>query len=202
MRLLNISRALFCSMTLTFSISSVSVLACEDDSTFDLEKYKQELYTMMDEDEAASTFKISESSPVISKVGSKKEEEKIPASCEDECAKICSDIALAPAQTTPTIHFTVINHIQNIINYNNNVIIINNAAPQPKHWTHPNYKTEFCDNWKKTGKCPYGNVCQFAHSKEEKVEKKVPYNYKTEKCKNYWGISGRCKYGNRCRFLH
>lgn len=33
------------------------------------------------------------------------------------------------------------------------------------------FKTEMCKNWMEYGKCNYGRKCQFAHGKNELVEK-------------------------------
>lgn len=63
------------------------------------------------------------------------------------------------------------------------------------------YKTELCHNWVKTGHCPYGRLCDFAHGSRELRQSEQPPKYKTQHCRNYLE-TGRCPYGIRCRFIH
>lgn len=65
----------------------------------------------------------------------------------------------------------------------------------------PRFKTEICRNIKEKGSCLYGDLCQFAHGKDE-VRDVVKHNkYKTKLCQKYW-IHGYCAYGPRCNFVH
>ena len=64
------------------------------------------------------------------------------------------------------------------------------------------YKTEPCDKgWNNPDNCPYGNRCQYAHSKEELRARKHCRHWRTESCRNY-ERDGHCPYGSRCRFIH
>ncbi|KAL6945262.1 hypothetical protein ACO0QE_002711 [Hanseniaspora vineae] len=63
------------------------------------------------------------------------------------------------------------------------------------------YKTELCESFVTTGKCRYGNKCQFAHGLSELKLKDVTDNYRTKHCSS-WIKYGYCKYGNRCLFKH
>ena len=53
-----------------------------------------------------------------------------------------------------------------------------------------------------TGKCPYGEVCKFAHGKND-IQEQLPPNmkYKSELCREYHG-KGICYFGVRCHFVH
>lgn len=63
------------------------------------------------------------------------------------------------------------------------------------------YKTEMCRAWEETGKCKYGDRCQFAHSVDElRIVSRHP-KYKTEICRTFWE-DGTCPYGKRCCFIH
>lgn len=65
----------------------------------------------------------------------------------------------------------------------------------------PRFKTEICRNIKEKGSCLYGDLCQFAHGKDE-VRDVVKHNkYKTKLCQKYW-LHGYCAYGPRCNFVH
>lgn len=65
----------------------------------------------------------------------------------------------------------------------------------------PKYKTELCQKYENTGKCPYGSKCRFAHGKEELIIKQQNINYKKKPCKSFWE-RGYCNYGSRCCFIH
>jgi len=66
----------------------------------------------------------------------------------------------------------------------------------------PRFKTEMCRNFKEKGTCLYGNLCQFAHGKQELRRDLIKHNkYKTKLCQKYW-IAGYCAYGPRCNFIH
>lgn len=66
----------------------------------------------------------------------------------------------------------------------------------------PRFKTEICRNYKEKGSCLYGELCQFAHGKQELRKDVVRHNkYKTKLCQKYW-IHGYCAYGPRCNFIH
>ena len=63
------------------------------------------------------------------------------------------------------------------------------------------FKTEICRNFKEKGHCLYGELCQFAHGKEEMRNVGQHSKYKTQRCLSYW-LLGYCGYGPRCNFLH
>lgn len=63
------------------------------------------------------------------------------------------------------------------------------------------YKTELCSTFTKTGSCPYGNKCQFAHGENELKLVNRGSKYRSKPCAN-WSKTGACRYGNRCCFRH
>ena len=63
------------------------------------------------------------------------------------------------------------------------------------------YKTELCRPFEESGKCKYGDKCQFAHGKHELRHMVRHPKYKTELCRTYHS-SGLCPYGPRCHFIH
>ncbi|KAL6449844.1 TIS11 mRNA decay factor CTH2 [Candida maltosa Xu316] len=63
------------------------------------------------------------------------------------------------------------------------------------------YKTELCASFMKTGVCPYGNKCQFAHGDHELKHVERPPKWRSKACAN-WSKYGSCRYGNRCCFKH
>ncbi|CAI8510530.1 unnamed protein product [Pichia kudriavzevii] len=63
------------------------------------------------------------------------------------------------------------------------------------------FKTELCETFQKTGKCPYNEKCQFAHGLHELKLVSKPKKWKTKMCKN-WIESGFCRYGKRCCYKH
>lgn len=63
------------------------------------------------------------------------------------------------------------------------------------------YKTELCRPFEESGKCKYGDKCQFAHGKHELRHMVRHPKYKTELCRTYHS-SGICPYGPRCHFIH
>lgn len=63
------------------------------------------------------------------------------------------------------------------------------------------YKTELCSTFTKTGSCPYGNKCQFAHGENELKLVNRGSKYRSKPCAN-WSKTGSCRYGNRCCFRH
>ncbi|XP_047323717.1 zinc finger CCCH domain-containing protein 14-like [Impatiens glandulifera] len=63
------------------------------------------------------------------------------------------------------------------------------------------FKTELCNKWQETGKCPYGEQCQFAHGITELRPVIRHPRYKTEVCRMV--LAGvPCPYGHRCHFRH
>ncbi|CAF1097956.1 unnamed protein product [Rotaria sordida] len=63
------------------------------------------------------------------------------------------------------------------------------------------YKTELCRPYTETGKCKYGDKCQFSHGiKELRILMRHP-KYKTEYCRTFH-TNGYCPYGPRCHFIH
>ncbi|CAI5442016.1 unnamed protein product [Caenorhabditis angaria] len=68
------------------------------------------------------------------------------------------------------------------------------------------FKTALCEAHKKTGVCPYGNGCRFAHGENElrmpsQPRGKAHPKYKTQLCDKY-STFGHCPYGSRCQFIH
>ncbi len=63
------------------------------------------------------------------------------------------------------------------------------------------YKTELCRPWEESGRCKYGDKCQFAHGSQELREMRRHPKYKTEPCRTYH-TTGYCPYGPRCHFIH
>lgn len=63
------------------------------------------------------------------------------------------------------------------------------------------YKTELCASYIKTGICPYGNKCQFAHGECELKSVERSPKWRSKPCAN-WSKFGSCRYGNRCCFKH
>jgi hypothetical protein len=63
------------------------------------------------------------------------------------------------------------------------------------------YKTELCRPFTETGKCKYGDKCQFSHGTNElRIPMRHP-KYKTEYCRTFH-TTGYCPYGPRCHFIH
>jgi hypothetical protein len=63
------------------------------------------------------------------------------------------------------------------------------------------YKTELCRPFTETGKCKYGDKCQFSHGTTElRLLMRHP-KYKTEYCRTFH-TTGYCPYGPRCHFIH
>lgn len=63
------------------------------------------------------------------------------------------------------------------------------------------YKTELCRSWMDSGRCNYGERCQYAHGETEKRPIPRHPKYKTEACQSYHK-TGYCPYGPRCHFIH
>lgn len=63
------------------------------------------------------------------------------------------------------------------------------------------YKTELCRPFEESGKCKYGDKCQFAHGAHELRTLARHPKYKTELCRTFHTI-GFCPYGPRCHFIH
>ncbi|KAG0206234.1 hypothetical protein BGX33_007508 [Mortierella sp. NVP41] len=65
----------------------------------------------------------------------------------------------------------------------------------------PNYKTEYCTKFRETGKCPFGERCQFVHHENEFQRRGRALTYKTRPC--WSGVD--CQYQknhSRCVYLH
>lgn len=62
------------------------------------------------------------------------------------------------------------------------------------------YKTVLCKNWE-AGFCEFGDKCVFAHGQNELRDRSNFVNYKSEKCKKFYG-KGYCTYGPKCQFKH
>jgi len=69
----------------------------------------------------------------------------------------------------------------------------------------PKYKSELCKTFELKGLCPYGNLCRFAHGKDDLIpeNKEAAFNgkYKIKLC-NSFTKNGYCNYGSRCNFKH
>lgn len=89
--------------------------------------------------------------------------------------------------------------ILNTVECNKNALIKNIIELENKF--DPKYKTELCQKYQNTGKCPYGYKCRFAHGKAELVTKHPKANYKKIECKSFYE-KGYCPYGSRCNFKH
>ncbi|CAF3374985.1 unnamed protein product [Rotaria socialis] len=63
------------------------------------------------------------------------------------------------------------------------------------------YKTELCRPFTETGKCKYGDKCQFSHGIKELRNLMRHPKYKTEYCRTFH-TTGYCPYGPRCHFIH
>ncbi|CAF1262889.1 unnamed protein product [Didymodactylos carnosus] len=61
------------------------------------------------------------------------------------------------------------------------------------------YKTELCRPFNETGKCKYGEKCQFAHGFQEMRQLTRHPKYKTEYCRTFHTTG---YYGPRCHFIH
>jgi len=55
---------------------------------------------------------------------------------------------------------------------------------------------EICRAFRNTGRCRYGEKCQYKHSEGEAIEPPP-----RGQCHNF-EQTGACTYGDRCRFLH
>ena len=53
-----------------------------------------------------------------------------------------------------------------------------------------------CRAFRNTGRCRYGEDCNYEHSEGDPIEPPP-----RGQCFN-WGETGQCAYGDRCRFLH
>lgn len=62
-------------------------------------------------------------------------------------------------------------------------------------------KTEHCIPWVETGKCKFGNTCDFAHGQTDLRGRVYRENYKTVLCSNLQK-KGSCRFDSRCKFLH
>ncbi|EAS04358.1 zinc finger C-x8-C-x5-C-x3-H type protein (macronuclear) [Tetrahymena thermophila SB210] len=80
---------------------------------------------------------------------------------------------------------------------------LNNLTQGPNQQETSKFKTEMCKNWMEFGKCNYGKKCQFAHGKNELVDKSTvnKRQYKSKLC-NSFHTQKFCPYGNRCMFIH
>ncbi len=67
--------------------------------------------------------------------------------------------------------------------------------------TKQKYRTEMCFHVLETGKCPFGDLCKFAHSSEELRQQVKPGNFKSAPCKSFFE-DGFCNYGVRCKYMH
>ena len=63
------------------------------------------------------------------------------------------------------------------------------------------YKTELCRTFEESGRCRYGDKCQFAHGPGELRTVQRHPKYKTDLCRTFH-TTGFCPYGSRCHFIH
>ncbi|PVU89149.1 hypothetical protein BB561_005520 [Smittium simulii] len=63
------------------------------------------------------------------------------------------------------------------------------------------FKTELCNKWMTTGRCIYGDLCRFAHGKDELRNRIRHPKFRTKICKTF-SKTGYCPYENRCDFVH
>ncbi|KAF9984968.1 hypothetical protein BGZ65_012076 [Modicella reniformis] len=77
----------------------------------------------------------------------------------------------------------------------------NNKSNSNTNETSPHFKTEYCAKFRESGKCPFGERCQFVHHEQELQQRSRSLTYKTQPC---W--SGKsCSYQQnhaRCNYLH
>ena len=62
-------------------------------------------------------------------------------------------------------------------------------------------KTELCARWV-SGRCPFGERCQFAHGATDLRQRERPHLYKTKLCNKFLETNGNCPYKQRCNFIH
>merc|ERR1719180_13880 len=108
----------------------------------------------------------------------------------------------APEQLTMTDTINPYAPLFNSQAHNASLQLNSTIASETSGSTNPRFKTEICRNFKEKGTCLYGELCQFAHGKQELRKDVVRHNkYKTKLCQKYW-IAGYCAYGPRCNFIH
>lgn len=96
------------------------------------------------------------------------------------------------------------NNTQNNNNNNNNTTTQAKSSHSSENKSTVNtelYKTELCTTFLKSGSCPYGNKCQFAHGENELKVVERGSKWRSKPCAN-WTKTGSCRYGNRCCFKH
>merc|ERR1719350_1632189 len=108
----------------------------------------------------------------------------------------------APEQLTMTDTINPYAPLFNSQAHNSSLQLNSTIASETPGSSNPRFKTEICRNFKEKGTCLYGDLCQFAHGKNELRKDVVRHNkYKTKLCQKYW-IAGYCAYGPRCNFIH
>ncbi|XP_018496672.1 protein TIS11 isoform X1 [Galendromus occidentalis] len=89
-------------------------------------------------------------------------------------------------------------------------IMKSRAARAPKQFkgrTRPNvplsskFKTEMCHYLSEQGRCPFGEHCTYAHSKDELRFIERHPKHKTLPCRDF-STEGFCPFGERCSFIH
>jgi len=81
------------------------------------------------------------------------------------------------------------------------------APKQFKGRTRPNvplsskFKTEMCHYLSEQGRCPFGEHCTYAHSKDELRFIERHPKHKTLPCRDF-STEGFCPFGERCSFIH
>ncbi|UJR30771.1 hypothetical protein I4U23_018291 [Adineta vaga] len=100
--------------------------------------------------------------------------------------------------SSPRALLTDIQHSQAIHQQENSM---RSSTNNTSHVCVTRYKTELCRPFTETGKCKYGDKCQFSHGmKELRILMRHP-KYKTEYCRTFH-TTGYCPYGPRCHFIH
>jgi len=81
------------------------------------------------------------------------------------------------------------------------------APKQFKGRTRPNvpvsskFKTEMCHYLSEQGRCPFGEHCTYAHSRDELRFIERHPKHKTLPCRDF-STEGFCPFGERCSFIH
>merc|ERR1719431_464663 len=125
----------------------------------------------------------------------------------DEGVQKMSDLVIgkklhAPEQLAMTDTINPYAPLFNSQAHNASLQLNSTIASETSGSSNPRFKTEICRNFKEKGTCLYGDLCQFAHGKNELRKDVVRHNkYKTKHCQKYW-INGYCAYGPRCNFIH
>lgn len=95
-------------------------------------------------------------------------------------------------------------------NHRSSGVAKNRSTRAPKQFkgrTRPNvplsskFKTEMCHYLSEQGRCPFGEHCTYAHSKDELRFIERHPKHKTLPCRDF-STEGFCPFGERCSFIH